>query len=93
MAVAAESGDGWDGFDGGNPPSSPDPAERDTLDRMFLRCFDTDAGRITLQHLRKQTLDQPVWAAGGGEGWAAFREGQNTIIREIETRMKRAIDL
>lgn len=84
--------DGWNGLEGGSP-STPDPAQRDNLDRMFLRCFDTDAGRIVLEHLRKISLEQPVWAAGGGEGWAAYREGQNSIVRDIGIRMRRASEL
>jgi len=63
---------------------------KDDIDRLYLRVFGSEDGQELLEHLRSQTIEQPTWYPGedASHGWA--REGQNSIVREIERRMKRA---
>ena len=43
-----------------------------------------------LKHLMSRTLDQPTWVPGGDHTSGYAREGQNSVVREIKTRMERA---
>tara|TARA_R100001443_G_scaffold99412_1_gene106526 strand:+ start:582 stop:890 length:309 start_codon:yes stop_codon:yes gene_type:complete len=60
------------------------------LDKVFHRCFTTEAGQKVMKYLRNVTIEQPSWEPGAeaSHGWS--REGQDSIVREIEARVKRA---
>lgn len=76
--------------------------ERYNEDKTFHTAFCKGAGAKVLKILRDMTIEQPCFfpaahpLAGGqvGEMSAAeqgmIREGQNSIVREIELRMRRA---
>ena len=51
--------------------------------RMFQQTFETASGKKVLEYFKKFTLDQPGWIRGESKDNAVFREGQNSIIREI----------
>ena len=40
--------------------------------------------------LRESYLNTPTWAPGYATDYGFFREGQNTLIREFESRIERA---
>ena len=62
------------------------------LNMAFSKVFETPAGKLVLAHFEKNTLGQmtfnpqvplnPVYTA-------FFREGQNSIIREIKDRIEK----
>ncbi len=79
---------GWDGVN--STVAQLQLKTKDDLDIKFKRCFDTEAGKEVLKHLRSITLDQPCWVPGADASFGYSREGQNSIIREIEQRIKRA---
>ena len=60
------------------------------LDRLYFKTFNTEAGRKVLKHLRSKTIEQPSWFPGEDPSHGFAREGQNSIIRDIELRMKRS---
>ena len=64
--------------------------EIDELDKMYLRAFASEAGQKVLRHLRMQTIEQPTWFPGEDASHGFAREGQNSLVREIERRIKRA---
>jgi len=78
----------WDGIN--DPPSSPFPKEVNEIDKAFVRTFSTEDGAKVLQHLKFATLDQPSWIPGNSPDQGYMREGQNSIVREIIARMRRA---
>ena len=43
-----------------------------------------------LLHLKKTYLDAPTWTPGYENSFGYFRDGQNTIIREILLKLRRA---
>lgn len=86
--------EGWDALRNVEPELRKDVADmKDDVDRLYLRVFGSEDGQQVLEHLREQTIEQPTWYPGedASHGWA--REGQNSIVREIERRMKRARNL
>ena len=81
---------GWDGVDADNEPirlKNMD-LQRD-MDIQFHRCFTSEAGKKVLEHLRSITIEQPAWVPGADASFGYAREGQNSLVREIEQRMRR----
>ena len=66
---------------------------QDDIDRLYLRVFGSDDGQGLLTHLRSLTIEQPTWYPGEDASHGFAREGQNSLVREIERRIKRASEL
>jgi hypothetical protein len=63
--------------------------EADDLDKLFARVFSTRDGRKLMSHLRASTIEQPTWYPGEDASHGYAREGQNSLVREIERRIQR----
>ena len=84
---------GWDGVNAEAQPLKVEPLNlMREMDLNFKRTFNSPTGKKVLEHLYKQTLDQPCWSPGGDASFGYAREGQNSIVREIIQRVKRADD-
>jgi hypothetical protein len=79
---------GWDDLEG-SEEFEPDQKGVD-LNLMFARTFSTDEGKKVLAWMRDFYLEQPCWEPGADTSLGVFREGQNSVIRDIETRMRKA---
>jgi hypothetical protein len=77
----------WD-----NLLQAPKPSVETTsdLDKLFLRVFSTRDGKKLLTHLRQTTIEQPTWFPGEDPAHGFAREGQNSLVRDIERRILRA---
>lgn len=68
--------------------------EQAELDKLYLACFKTPAGKAVLEHLISNTIHAATWMASLdynkaiAHGFA--REGQNALVRNIEQRIERA---
>ena len=60
------------------------------LDKLYLRVFSTKDGSQVLKHLRAVTIEQPTWYPGEEASHGYAREGQNSLVREIERKIERA---
>ena len=82
---------GWDGLDSNVAQCriSDDDIQR-RLDIVYRKCFQTQEGKEVLEHLKQITLDQPCWVPGADSSYGYAREGQNSIVREIQQRIRRA---
>lgn len=67
--------------------------EQDDVDRLYLRVFASEDGQKILAHLRSLTIEQPTWYPGEDASHGFAREGQNSLVREIERRIRRAREL
>ena len=86
--------DGWEGLQLADPESAKkQQVDKDDVDRLYLRVFGSDDGQKLLTHLRSLTIEQPTWYPGEDASHGFAREGQNSLVREIERRMKRAREL
>ena len=82
---------GWDDLDQPLPLDVRDVKQaRDDLDRLALRVFGNDDGKKLLQWLRDSVLEQPVALPGADPSYAFYREGQNSVIRDLEARIHKA---
>lgn len=68
----------------------PEFMSSEELNRLYHKTFQTEEGQRVLQHLRAVTIEQPVFIPGESPSYGYCREGQNSIIREIEKRIERA---
>lgn len=78
---------GWDGLDA---KPSDIPQGPDDVDVLFFKVFSTDDGRRLLNVLDNATIGQPSWTPGADASHGYMREGQNSIVREIHNRIRRA---
>jgi len=80
---------GWEGLNESDVHPAPLRTEQHEMDRAYHRVFTTEEGRQVLAHLSKMTLGQPTWVPGAEASYGYAREGQNSIVRDIELRIKR----
>jgi len=86
--------EGWDGLRTVEPEiRQTNEDNRDNIDRLYLRVFGSEDGQKLHEHLRSLTIEQPTWYPGEDASHGYAREGQNSLVREIERRMMRARNL
>ena len=82
---------GWDGVNAGNPTPPPQTdTEQHEIDRALAQTFESESGKIAMAFLESAYLNTPSWAPGYSPDYGFFREGQNTLVREIKARISRA---
>ena len=64
-------------------------AQPSQLDFLYANVFNTADSQKVLEHLKSVTIDQPSWFPGDDPSFGYSREGQNSIVREIITRLRR----
>ena len=82
---------GWDDLDAMQAEFEPKPAN--DIDKLGLRVFGTEEGQKLLEWLRNQTIEQPCWGPGADASTGYFLEGRCSLVKEIESRIKRARNL
>ena len=80
--------EGWEGLREAEPKKQA--SEENEVDLMITRVFSTEDGVKLLEWLRSITIEQPTWYPGEDASHGYAREGQNSLVRELERRIKRA---
>ena len=69
-------------------------AKRYELNHQFRECFESPAGKVVLEWLISHTLDTPTWFPSADYDKSVangfFREGQNSLIRQIKHMIEQA---
>lgn len=60
------------------------------LNKLCLRVLGTEDGEKLMGWLRSSVLEQPVAVPGSDPSFAFYREGQNSIVRDLEARITKA---
>lgn len=81
--------EGWGFFDPAKV-AAPDEQPKQDIDLIFARTFASQEGKQTLAWLRQVTIEVPAWVPGQDASYGYAREGQNSLVREIERRIARA---
>ena len=82
---------GWDDLEQALPLDIRDTSQaRDDLDRLTLRVLGDEDGKKLMDWLRQSILEKPVALPGSDPSYAFYREGQNSLIRDLEARIIRA---
>jgi hypothetical protein len=63
---------------------------REDLDRLALKVLGSEDGAKLMAWLRQTVLEQPVALPGSDSSYAYYREGQNSIVRDLEAKLIRA---
>ena len=61
-------------------------------DVEFLKCFSTASGKKVLEWLCLHTLESPTWWPAQETSYGYFREGQNSLMRQVKAKIQRAKD-
>jgi hypothetical protein len=80
----------WDVINDFAQPIDGGVNKQSDLDALYAHVFGSDEGRKVLTDLRARTIEQPSWYPGEEASHGFAREGQNSIVRNIEERIKRA---
>jgi hypothetical protein len=80
--------EGWEGLREAEPKKQA--SEENEIDLLITRVFSTEDGVKLLEWLRSITIEQPTWYPGEDPSHGFAREGQNSLVRELERRIKRA---
>ena len=83
---------GWGDLEHANVDIRESSQSRDDLDRLCLRVLGTEDGKKLVLWLRQSYLEQPVALPGSASDYAFYREGQNSIVRDLEARISRSLD-
>ena len=74
------------------PPKEREPSaeaqRRKDFNRAIAQLFSSRNGKVVLDYIRSKTIERPCCPAGSVEGYGYFREGQNDLVRQIETAIK-----
>jgi hypothetical protein len=79
---------GWDELEEATPQDK-EPGVID-LDLLVAKTFGNDEGLKVLAWMREFYLERPCWQPGADASLGQYREGQNSVIRDIELRIKKA---
>lgn len=82
---------GWDGVNAQNtivPVQNVNDMHE--MDQCFKRVFSSTDGKKVLELLCSETIEQPTWVPGAADSFGYARDGQNSIVRQIIARIKRA---
>lgn len=64
--------------------------KREDLARLTLRVFSSEDGQKLLQWLKDMYVNVSIAVPGTDPSHAFFAEGQRTVVRDIEVRIKQA---
>ena len=82
---------GWEDIEQALPLDVRDVNQkRDDLDRLCLRVLGTEDGQKLMKWLREAVVEQPVALPGSDPSYAFYREGQNSIVKDLEARLIRS---
>lgn len=69
-------------------------AKQYELNHQFRECFESPSGKVVLDWLVSHTLETPTWFPAADYNKAVangfFREGQNSLIRQIKHMIEQA---
>lgn len=84
---------GWDDLEAVPLDTRDAMTKADDLNKLCLRVLGSEEGQKLVQWLDSAYLDQPVAVPGSDASYAFYREGQNSVIRDLKMRLIRARNL
>lgn len=79
----------WEDLEATPQPMQADQVSVD-LNILVARVFGTDEGKKVLAWMRGFYLEQPCWQPGADASLGQWREGQNSVVRDIEARIRKS---
>ena len=86
--------EGWDGLAAiANKDVRDANQAREDLLKLCLRVLDTEEGKKLMEWLRQSIIEHPVAVPGADPSYAFYREGQCSVVRDLEHRIKQAKEI
>jgi len=82
--------DGWEGLESVSIDIRDSQQATEDLNKLCLRVFGSEDGEKLMSWLRSGLLEQPVALPGSDSSYAYYREGQNSVVRDLEARILKA---
>lgn len=84
---------GWDDLEAIPTDIRSATQAAEDLNKLCLRVFGSEDGQKLMEWLGKAYLDQPVAVPGCDASHAYYREGQNSVVRDLIARLIKARNL
>lgn len=86
--------EGWEGIEPVLPEDIRDEKQqREDISKLCLRVLGTEEGQKLMVWLRQTIIEHPVAVPGADPSFAFYREGQCSVVRELENRIKLAKEI
>lgn len=71
--------------------------QENELNKLFVRVLNTEDGKKFLEYHTKNTVDKPTFfpqmGLDNGAAMGFYRDGQNSIVREMTIRLKKGLEI
>lgn len=85
--------EGWESLQATNTDIRDVKQAREDLAKMCLRVLDSEDGKKLMGWLRTAHIEHPVAVPGADPSYAFYREGQCSVVRDLEARIKYAKEI
>jgi hypothetical protein len=86
--------DGWEGLESQQTDIRDVEQAREDLSKLCHRVLaSNEEGKKLMEWLRQTILEHPVAVPGADPSFAFYREGQCSVVRDLEYRIKQAKEL
>jgi hypothetical protein len=83
--------DGWEGLESQQIDIRDEMQRREDLNKLCFRVLaSNEEGKKLMDWLRQTILEHPVAVPGADPSFAFYREGQCSVVRDLENRIKLA---
>lgn len=84
---------GWEDLEAVQIDVREAATKTEDLNKLCLRLLGSEDGQKLVQWLTEAYLNQPVAVPGSDPSYAFYREGQNSVIRDLQARLIKARNL
>lgn len=84
---------GWEDLEAQQLDIREASTKADDLSKLCLRVLGSEDGQKLVEWLTEAYLNQPVAVPGSDPSFAFYREGQNSVIRDLIARLTKARNL
>lgn len=82
--------EGWEGLEAQKSDIRDEMQRREDLNKLCFRVLASADGKKLMEWLRQTILEHPVAVPGADSSYAYYREGQCSVVRDLENRIKLA---
>jgi hypothetical protein len=85
--------EGWEGLEAQKKDIREEGQQREDINKLCQRVLGTEDGKRLMEWLRQTIIEHPVAVPGADPSFAFYREGQCSVVRDLEYRIKQAKEM
>ena len=85
--------EGWEGLEAQKQDIRDEKQQREDINKLCQRVMGTEDGKKLMEWLRQTIIEHPVAVPGADPSFAFYREGQCSVVRDLEYRIKQAKEM